>query len=272
MRSFKSKNVYISGGTSGIGLAVGKKFASLGADVFLFSIDEQSMRDRALAELERARRRPEQRFAAVELDVTDEKLVRSTLSEAARDFGAPYVLVNSAGIGGAVYFEKQSYELFDRTMKVNLHGTRNTVAALLPFMKPAGGWIVNVSSMSGLIGLVGYTAYSSSKYAVVGFSQALRSELSPHGIRVSALCPPQVRTPLLEKTDKYKPPETKSINDKSGVLEPDEVAEALLIGMKKNRAISIPGRKARLYYLLDRLFPLLRERITDRVINKARNT
>lgn len=270
MISLKDKNAYISGGTSGIGLAVGEKFASLGANVFAFSVDEPAMREQALAALNKARANDGQRFEAVELDVTDAEQVREKLAEAVKSFGAPYVLVNSAGIGGAVYFEELTDERFDRMMKINLYGTRSTVVALLPYMKPGGGYIVNVSSMSGLFGLVGYTAYASSKYAVVGFSQALRSEMKPHGIGVSVLCPPQVRTPLLEKTDKYKPPETKKVNDNAGLLEPEEVAEALWRGMKKNQAIIVPGRKGRMFYLLDRFWPSLRERMTDRVINSAR--
>ena len=269
-RDFSGKNVYISGGSSGIGLAAAELFASLEANVFVFSVDGEKALSEAISQIEHSRKSPDQRFEAAVLDVSDHEEVNRTLNRAVDSFGTPYVLINSAGIGGGVYFEKLSYERFDKTIKVNLYGTRNTVAALLPSMKQCGGYIVNVASMSGLINFIGYTAYGTSKFAVVGFSEALRSELKHLGIFVSVLCPPQVATPLLEKTDKDKPPETKRINDNAGVLPVGQVVNEMLEGMLRDKFIIIPGKKARLFHLIDRVLPRLRERITDGIIRKAR--
>ncbi|NLH51003.1 MAG: SDR family NAD(P)-dependent oxidoreductase [Myxococcales bacterium] len=247
-------------------------FAALGANVFAFSVDEPAQREAARSAVEKHRVRREQKVEAVALDVSDREAVERVLSAAAVSFGPPDVVLCSAGIGGAVYFENLSFERFDRTMQINLYGTRHTIAALLPFMKGRGGQIVTVSSMSGLIGLVGYTAYATSKFAVVGFSQSLRAELKRYGIWVSVLCPPQVATPLLEKADRDKPPETKAINDRAGLLQPAEVAAAIVRGIEKKQFLIIPGRRARLFHLFHRLAPTWRERLTDRVVRRFRRS
>lgn len=267
---FEGKNVYISGGSSGIGLAAAKMFASFKSNVFIFSVDDKKALSKAVSQIELSKKSQSQRFEAISLDVSDNEKVDRVLKKAVDAFGSPYVLINSAGVGGGVYFENLSYERFDKTIKINLYGTRNTVAALLPAMKKEGGYILNVASMSGLISFIGYTAYGTSKFAVVGFSEALRSELKHLGISVSVLCPPQVATPLLEKTAEDKPPETKRINNNAGVLPADQVVREMVEGMLQKKFIIIPGQKARLFYLLDRIFPSLREKITDGIIRKAR--
>ncbi len=267
--NFNEKCVYISGGSSGIGLAAARLFSAKGANVFIFSVDPDEALKSAVREIEGAKISDGQRFGYTQLDVSDEKAVSKKLGKAVKSFGEPYGIICSAGIGGAVYFDKLPYERFDATMKINCYGTRNVIAALLPHMN-SGGYIVNVSSFSGLVGIVGYTAYASSKFAVVGFSQSLRAELKPKGITVSVLCPPQVDTPLLAKTDPDKPPETKAINDRAGLLTADETALAMYQGMMKNEFIIIPGGKAKLFHLFNRWLPSVRERITDRVVTKVR--
>ncbi len=263
------KNVFISGGASGIGLAAAKLFASKGANVFSFSIDSQEIREKAEQEIREACLSQDQRVEAVQLDVTDHDAVQKVLGHACESFGAPYVLVNSAGMGGAIVFEEMTYERFDNMFKVNVYGIRNVVAACLPHMKPQGeGYIVNVSSMSGLVGLYGYTGYSSSKFAVVGFSYALRAEMKPYGIHVSVACPVQVDTPLLAETNRYKPEVTKAINANAGVMTAEECVRGMLDGMERDEAVIIPGRKGRMVYLFQRLFPGLREFMTDRIVRK----
>lgn len=268
----KGKNVFISGGTSGIGLALARLFAARGANLFLFSVDKPAVVADAVKAVCASKIDEAQRIETEQLDVSDWPVVQDVIGKAIERFGAPFVLVNSAGIGGAVYFEQLSFERFDRTIKINLYGTRNTVAAVVPAMKKAGGYIVNVSSMSGLIGIIGYTAYASSKFGVVGFSASLRSEMKSYGIHVSVLCPAQVDTPLLQTTDKDKPPETKAINDRAGLMSADDVAQQVLKAMEKDKFVIVPGRRARLFYLLQRLFPTLRERLTDRTVQKVRES
>lgn len=265
------KNIYITGGSSGIGLAFGKHFAANGANIFICSMDDEDTRLDAISQIKSAAKNKEQTFDQIALDVSDREAVKDNLTDAAKTFGPPYIIINSAGIGGAVPFEKMPFERFDSTIKINLYGIRHVINTLLPFMKEQGqGHILNVASFSGIVGIYGYTAYSSSKFAVVGFSEALRAELKPHGIMVAVLCPPQVDTPLLRKTDVDKPPETKAINDRAGVLDVDCVITQSIKGMQKGRFLIIPGARAKFFHLFNRLLPRLREKMADNVIRKVR--
>ncbi len=266
----QGKNVYISGGSSGIGLAAGEVFSALGANVLVFSIDSKEQQKVALESLRKRATSEQQRFEALTLNVTDRDEVLRVLGEACQRFGAPWALINSAGMGGAVLFEQEPIERFDKAMQLNVYGLRHAVEACLETMKPHGGYIVNVASMAGLIGNFGYTTYSASKFAAVGFSQALRAELKPLGIQVSVLCPTQVDTPMLAHTDQFKPPESKAINDKAGLMTAEAVVEGMLDGMDKNKGIIIPGFKGSFVYLLSRVLPGLRESMTDRIIAKVR--
>ena len=267
--NLKDKNVFISGGTSGIGLACANLFAQMGASIFVFSIDDQNAREQALRSIRESACKKNQRFEAAYLDVIDNEKVNDVMARRIDSCGAPYILINSAGIGGAIKFEELSFERFDNTLRVNLYGARNVIAACLPHMKKSGGHIVNVSSFAGLVGSFGYTAYSSAKFAVVGFSESLRSELKQYGIYVSVLCPSQVDTPMLKATNEYKPKETLAINKNVGIMSAKDAAAGLLAGLRKNRFIIIPGFQGKFVYFLSRLFPRFREWITDRIIRKT---
>jgi short-subunit dehydrogenase len=134
-----------------------------------------------------------------------------------------------------------------------------------------GSTIVNISSFSGLLGTFGYSSYAASKYAVIGLSEALRNELSPRNIRVSVLCPPDTDTPQLAEENRHKPPETKALSGKAGLLSPEFVAASLFRGLKKGKFIIIPGLQSRLIYLLKRLFPSVVYAMIDSTIRKVRN-
>jgi 3-dehydrosphinganine reductase len=265
----RGRIVYITGGSSGIGLAFAKLCATGGAGAVIFARDRDRL-ESALAEIKACGKGKEQRFGAFVLDVADNDMVERVMHRAVAEFGSPYVLFCSAGLGGASYFEKLSYERFDATMKINVYGVRNVAAALVPHMKERGGHIVNVSSMGGFIGVFGYTAYSASKFAVVGFSECLRSEMKPFNIAVSVLCPPDTDTPMMRNEDAGKPVETKEINKSAGLFSAEYVARAALRGIAKKRFIIIPGAKGRAIYLLNRLFPWLPAMVMDATIRKAR--
>jgi len=262
------KNIYIAGGSSGIGRAVAKAFAKRGSDVIIFARGEMKL-DVALKELEDSRIKATQRFFSMAVDVSEQDDVSVKMERAVREFGPPGVLVNSAGIAYPNYFEDIPYEKFDEMLTTNLYGIRNVISCLLPSMKEAReGYIVNVSSMAGLIGVFGYTAYSASKFAVIGFSESLRGEVKPHNITVSVLCPPDTDTPQLHEENKTKPPETKAIAGNAGIMSADRVAEALLKGMKKRTFMIIPGFEGKFIYLAKRYVPSLVNYMMDREVKK----
>jgi 3-dehydrosphinganine reductase len=271
LTEFDRTHVCIVGGSLGIGLAVAPRVAALGAEVTILARQRERL-EQAAATVRAACRRPEQTVTWRQLDVGDHDQVAATMQTLVAERGAPDVLINCAGRAYPRRFEDISYAQFAETMLVNLHGCWNTVQALLPHMKAkGGGYIVNTSSIAGLIGVFGYTDYCASKFALVGFSEALRSELRPHGITVSVLCPPDTDTPGFVTENLTKPEETRAISATAQVLPPAAIADALLRGMARRTFLIIPGRDGRLGVLAQRLVPGVVRWVMDRTVaNVAR--
>ncbi|MEI6725944.1 MAG: SDR family NAD(P)-dependent oxidoreductase, partial [Actinomycetes bacterium] len=134
----------------------------------------------------------------------------------------------------------------------------------------AGAAIVNVSSMAGFMGVFGLTDYCASKFALVGFSEALRQELRPRGIAVSVMCPPDTDTPGLAHEDLTKPAETKAVSAGAKLMQPDEVARDLIRGIERGTFMIVPGGDGKLAYFMKRHAPGVVDAIMRRGIRKAR--
>ena len=268
MKNFSEKTAYIVGGSSGIGLSIAGALSKKGAHVVIFARRKDRL-DGCLAQIEGCAVSESQRFSCMQVDVSDRDEVEAAMFRAVSEFGAPQVLINCVGRARPLCFEEVTYKQFDETMKTNLYGAWNTISTLLPYMKERGGYIVNVSSMSGLIGIFGYTDYSASKFALIGLSEALRSELRRYGINVSVLCPPDTDTPGFQEENKTKPPETRAISARAKLMQPDEVARALIKGMERGEFLIIPNFDGKLTFAVKRLFPGLVDFIMSRDIRKA---
>jgi 3-dehydrosphinganine reductase len=141
-------------------------------------------------------------------------------------------------------------------MDTNYYATVYVIKAVLPEMiARRSGHIINISSMAGFLGVFGYTAYGASKFAVTGFSESLRAELKPHGIRVSVAFPPDTDTPQLAYENQYKPPETKAISGAAQALSAEKVAQAILHQAARGHYLIFPGSEARLFYILSTKLP-----------------
>ena len=235
-----NKNVFITGGSSGIGLSAARQLSELGANTFIFSRNADKL-ESAVKKIEGTRKNSDVRVEYLPLDVSDNNMTKDVMEQAVSKMGLPDVLINSAGRSSPNYFENISYDQFAGTLNINLFGTRNTIASLLPHMKKKGGHIINVSSIAGFIGVFGFTDYSASKFGMIGFSEALRSECKKFGVLVSVLCPPDTDTPMLEAENKNKPPETKAVSETGGLLTADYVARTMIKGIGKKRFMIIPG-------------------------------
>jgi short-subunit dehydrogenase len=250
---FSGQLAYITGGSSGIGLETAKHLAVQGCGLVLFARGEKRLGE-VCRDIRQMAVLPSQRIESLPMDVADEGDVRKKIGEAVERFGPPDILINSAGVGVGDHFENIGWEAFDRTMKINVYGVRNTVSAVLPVMKSRGsGQVVNIASVAGLIGMFGYSAYGTSKYALVGMSEALRTELKRYGIAVTLVCPPEVRTPLIEEEAKTLPSEARAVKSLAGILDPDAVAKAVVKGIRKKTFLVIPGRAARFLYFNHRI-------------------
>ena len=245
-KSFNARLVLITGGSSGIGLALAKLLAQEGANVWLLARRKDA--------LEAARNvlpaMGGQKHGTISADVTDWEQVQAAVARLSREAGVPDVLINVAGAERPGYVQELPLEAFREMMDLNYFGTVHMVKALLPAMLQRGdGYIVNFSSGAGFLAPFGYADYVPSKYAVRGFSDSLRLELKPLGIRVSVVFPPDTDTPGLANENKTKPYETLEAFS-SKVVSADVVARAALGGMHRGQYIILPGLEISLYYRL----------------------
>lgn len=253
MAYFSNKLAFITGGSSGIGLETAFLLASEGCNLVLIARGKPLL-DKACQEIEARINKNTQSVNAMSIDVADNNDVQQKIKTAVEQFGVPDILINSAGIGAGDYFENISYEQFDRTMKINVYGTRNTISAVLPYMKQNGkGHIVNISSVAGLMGMFGYSLYCATKYALVGFSECLRSELKLFNIDVTLVCPPETQTPFLEEEAKTLPPEARIVKNFAGLLKPEKVAKAIVRGIRKKKFFVMPGIAAKFLFFQHRI-------------------
>lgn len=264
---YRGKTVYITGGSSGIGLATARLLSSLGANIIIIARDKKKL-EVAKTDIISHRLASGQSVECLSMDVADNRVVEKEAPFAVKKFGAPDVLILSAGVGSADYFEKIDFAGFDSVMKINVYGPRNIINAFLPYMKDRGGRIVILASMAGLIGMFGYTAYGTSKYAAVGLAECLRSELRRFNIAVSAVCPPEVDTPIIVEEARTIPPEARAVKSLAGFLKPERVARDIARGVVRGKFLIVPGFTARMMFFLHRVSNGLLSRVTSDLVVK----
>jgi 3-dehydrosphinganine reductase len=269
MKNFHGKTAYITGGSSGIGFEVAKLLVKKGADVLLFARQIDKL-EAAGKELSSFKKDPSQTIDFLPLDVADHVDVENKIQKALQEHKKPDLVIASAGKVKADYFENISYAEFDQIMKINVYGIRNVIFSLLPALKKTKGHIVMLSSAAGLFGMYSYSAYATSKFAVIGLGECLRSELHPYEISVTVVCPPEVKTPMINEEAKTIPPEAKKVKLMAGSLTPDYVARTVIQGIRKKSFMVIPGWSAKFLYFFHRLSSGKISRLTsDYIIQTA---
>lgn len=187
----------ITGGASGIGLAMAERFIAEGMSVLLADIDEPKMRD-----VEARLTEAGAEVATKICNTGSENEVAELAEFALKRFGAVHILCNNAGIAGMGDAWTDPMELWDRVIGVNLYGVIHGVRSFLPIMEQQGvGHIVNTASIAGLLGVPGAAPYNVTKHGVVALSEGLFIELQLTGssVGVSVLCPGFVKTDLMDK-------------------------------------------------------------------------
>ena len=271
---FHGQHVIITGGSSGIGQAAARLFTQRGAHVSIIARRQRPLEE-TLSALETLRQSSEQRLCAASADVSDWDQVQETMASLTSNGYPPDYLLNIAGYCHPGYFEELPIDVFQDTMGVDFFGTVYPTKAVVPAMiARRSGHIVNCSSVAGFYSFYGFTAYSAAKFAVTGYSEALRQELLLYGIYVSVAFPPTTDTPGLERENKVKPFETQCLEGQIKPKTAESVARAILRGVERRRRYILPGFDTRVYFFLAHLPPTLRRvfefYLIDRVISKAR--
>lgn len=266
MTKFDGRMIYITGGSSGIGLEMGRIFVSEGANLLLIARNEDKLRAAGI-DLEKSRRSTAQKVGVMSVDVSDITDVQGKMKTALEIYGAPDILVNSAGINKyADHFENITHAMFDEVIKINLYGPRTMIHTLLPAMKARKSHIVVLSSAAGLFGMFGYTAYGTSKAALLGLCDSLRYELKPLGMKVTVVCPPEVDTPMNIDEAKTLPAEGRAVKSLGGFLTPQYAARVIVRAIARGQYLFIPGASTRFLYLLHRLSNGWLTRVTSDIV------
>ncbi len=254
---FKEKVVVITGGASGIGLALAEKFAREGAFIALVDMDKAALEER---EKEFAGRG--YRAVGIACDVTCREMCESTVEKILDLFGHIDVLVNNAGITQRSLFTKTRVEVFQKVMAVNFFGALYcTKAAIDSIVKRRGMIIVN-ESIAGMAPLLGRTGYSASKHALHGLFTSLRCELRHTGTHVMIVCPGFIKTNLQTRALGGDGNITNVPQSRVGKQDtPESAAEIIYNGAVKRKNLLVLTVMGKIGYWVSRITPGIYERI-----------
>jgi 3-oxoacyl-[acyl-carrier protein] reductase len=257
MKIIRGKKALITGAASGIGRAIAVALAGEGADLYLVDIDEAGLE---LTAREVAGRGVEVVTAVCDLGEPAQisAAVRALLSR----WDRLNILVNNAGVLCYGPAHRMTDEQWNRVMSVNLAAPVQLARELLPtLLSSQDAHLVNICSIFGLVSSRNIAAYQTSKYGLVGFTEALRTEYGGRTFGVTAVCPGFVSTPMMERVVAGEP----TVNGRSGkpptpppawiVTSPEKVAAKIIAAMRKNRGLVIVTPAARLLWWLKRLSP-----------------
>jgi NAD(P)-dependent dehydrogenase (short-subunit alcohol dehydrogenase family) len=267
------KTALVTGAASGIGRATALAFAQRGADLVICDVNEVGLGDVA-AEIKGLGRD----VFAERVDVGNRGEMEAFAASVHRRYPAVDILTNNAGVGLGASFQHTTLEDWEWILGINVWGVILGCHFFLPAMveRGRGGHVVIVSSAAGFMASEALSAYSTTKFAVFGLAEALRDELKPTGIGVTAVCPGLVNTPIVRASPMRGPeasPEAREWlvdeYERRG-YGPERVAEAILKAIARNRAVAPVTLEAHVFYYLKRLVPGLLARIQRAVGERMR--
>ena len=253
----KGKVVAVTGGASGIGLAICRRFGREGARIAIIDADAKEAQRQ-----QRALRESTLEATAFLCDVSDEEDCIRTFDAVIKNFGGIDILVNNAGITQRSAFLDTQTRVYRKIMAVNFFGALYCTKAAISSLIARNGTIVVISSHAGYSPLFGRTAYSSSKHALHGLFESMRTEIKPLGVHVVMVCPGFTKTNL----------QTRALDGTGGVVlhprsqvgvddTPEHVAEAVFQGVLRRKRLLILTPVGKVTYWLSRMAPGLYEAI-----------
>jgi NAD(P)-dependent dehydrogenase (short-subunit alcohol dehydrogenase family) len=253
------RTVLVTGAASGIGRETALLAARRGADLAICDVD-----DRGLDEVEAEVRALGRRVIGRHVDVADREQMRNFADAVHGEAPAVDLLVNNAGVGLAARFLETELEDWDWIVRINIMGVVHGCHFFVPKMVERGaGHVANLSSMAGFFASPALAAYTATKFAVLGLSEALREELQPHGIGVTAICPGIINTPITSHARARGAADDPQVRDRLIALYgrrnygPERVARNILKAVERNRAVAPIAIEAWIAYAVTRISPRL---------------
>ena len=273
MKQFTDRVAFVTGGASGIGLGTVRALLGEGMKVVIADYNPDHL------DAARELLRGDNKTHFIQVDVSDRQALRAAAEDAVATFGGIHLLFNNAGVGGGGGADEPEFEEWDRALSINLGGVVNGCKIIVPIMKRQGegGHVINTSSMAGMVPLPGFGAYQTAKFAVRGYSEALRMALASEGIGVSCLFPGAVRSALMPvPEDNSSAPagpegefQRQFWDAMREAMDPIEMGQRVLEAVRENRfhilthAEFLPEVRAR-HRAIEEAFP------TDQVVAPAR--
>jgi len=244
LHDLRNRHVFITGGSKGIGFEMAKICIEIGAHVTIVARNKEDLEKAKLELIKMSNPGINQHVLAYSIDVGENVFnIERAITDAEINSGPIYLLACCAGTSIAKTFEDTPSEEFRKMMDINYFGTVNTVKSCLVSLKKNenGGKILLFSSLAGLFGMYGYSAYSASKFALVGLAECLSMELNPLNIDVTISFPPDTDTPGFKLEQVGKPEITKLISEEGGLFSPASVAKKSLLDSLNGEFISSIG-------------------------------
>lgn len=259
MKSLENKIVAITGAGSGIGQQLAIQCNALGAGVALSDVNEKGLAE-TVAKIGATPRR----VTTQKLDVANRDAVFAWADQVRTDHGGAHVVINNAGVSLSANVAEMKLEDFQWLMDINFWGVVSGTQAFLPgFLAQDEGHIVNISSIFGIIGVPTQSAYNAAKFAVRGFTEALRQELAETGVRATCVHPGGIKTNIVRGGRHYNDiqggkADVQALNrefDRMARTSPEEAARVIIDGILKDKPRVLIGQDARMMDRLARSLP-----------------
>ena len=260
--TYQGCNIVIVGGSQGIGRAVAIRLAKQKANLFVIA--------RNLSHLNSLKKEikgfSEIVCKTYQADVSRLPQLKKVIKQIVKDTNQRIDgVIHNVGFAHAGYFDQLAIGLFEKSMQNNYLSGVYTAKLFVPYLKE-GSFLTFTSSVAGYLGIFGFSAYSPTKFALIGFATVLQQELGPKKIHISVLCPPDTDTPGYAEEDKTKPYETKKLANTASLMTADQVAKVFLKKLRAKKFLITCNLSSRFYYWIHNYFPNLFRKIVHLLI------
>jgi butyryl-CoA dehydrogenase len=283
VRHFRGKVAAITGAGSGIGRGLALELASRGCHLALCDVDDDGLTETVAMVEQGAGRRGSVTVSSAHVDVTDRDAVERWAAAVVEEFGHVNLVFNNAGVALSATVSAMTYESFRWLMDINFWGVVHGTLAFLPHLRASGdGHVVNISSVFGLLGIPSQSAYNSAKFAVRGFTDALRTELDIEqcGVSATTIHPGGIRTNIARNARFEFADHDEAVDAEQAAVDferltrttPEKAAQLILGAVEKNKRRALIGPDAHLFDAAARLSPRASQWALGKLIARGSTT